>query len=53
MTSDRIGFALSTWLLAAGLAGCTLMVNRSATQCTTSDDCAPFIAGGVCVQGAC
>jgi hypothetical protein len=52
-----MGHAFTTSLLALGLAaagaGCTLMVNRSATQCTTSDDCAPFIAGGVCVRGAC
>jgi hypothetical protein len=38
---------------AVGLGGCTLLVNREGSQCTSNDDCTKFAAGAICVSGGC
>src|SRR5580658_1052096 len=39
--------------LAVALAACTLLLDRSNTQCATNGDCAHFNANAVCVAGFC
>jgi hypothetical protein len=39
--------------LAVALAACTLLLDRSSTQCATNGDCAHFNANAVCVAGFC
>jgi len=39
--------------LAALLTACSLLLDKSKDQCTTSDECAQYGAGLQCIQGVC